>query len=82
LTTIGLASEQLEKLLQGDLPLGALADILGFVLPVPVAVKQELLQELGVEKRAQHLLHYLQTQDPPQAPGSSVYKFPPDFSAN
>jgi Lon protease-like protein len=79
---LGVASDQLVKLLHSDLPLGALVDILGFWLPVGVDFKQQLLEEIHVERRARHLLHYLQTHDPPSKPVGLPNQFPPEFSAN
>jgi Lon protease-like protein len=79
---LGLASTQVSKVLQSDLPLGALIDILAFALPVAVEFKQELLQELDVEKRARRLVQFLQLHDPPKGVTSWSHKFPPEFSTN
>jgi len=79
---LGVASEQLEKLLDSELPVEALGDVLGFALPLKVAFKQELLEELDAEKRLRRLLDYLKTNDPPTPEGSSPRKFPPEFSPN
>ncbi len=78
---MGELSEPLTKLLHSDLPLGTFVDILGFALPLAYELKQELLQELEVGKRARRLLRYLQTENPPE-PTALSRKFPPDFSAN
>lgn len=64
---------QLRGLFDGDLGLGALCDILGFALPLPLTHKQSLLEEASVLARAESLLNALR---PP------MRKFPPDFSAN
>jgi Lon protease-like protein len=79
---LGVASEQLEKLLESELPVEALGDILGFALPLKVAFKQELLEELDAEKRLYRLVDYLKTNDPPTAENPSPRKFPPEFSPN
>src|SRR5262249_50293717 len=79
---LGLASEQLTRLLESDLPLGTVVDILGFALPFAFDFKQALLEELHVERRAQHLLHYLRTHEPPNKPVVAAQKFPPEFSTN
>jgi uncharacterized protein len=79
---LGLASEQVAKLFQSDLPLGTLVDILSFALPLTIEFKQELLQELDVERRARRLVQYLQLHDPPKAAVSWLHKFPPEFSTN
>jgi Lon protease-like protein len=82
LTALGLTSEQLTNLFQGDMPLGSLVDILGFALPLSIEFKQELLQELDVERRARCLLEHLQSTDPPKETVSSLREFPPEFSRN
>jgi Lon protease-like protein len=74
------ALSQLQKLLDKDLPLGALCDILSFALPLPLDIKQELLQTLNVAERATSLLEHLQACAPPAAPESRT--FPPEFSSN
>jgi Lon protease-like protein len=77
--------EQFSKLLDSDLPLGALCDILAFALPLEVALKQALLEQLEVRKRVRRLLDYLQSnpqQPAPAAAGLAERKFPPEFSAN
>ena len=79
---LGLASEQVAKLFHGDLPLGAVIDILSFALPLTMEFKQELLQELDVERRTRRLLQYLQLNDPPKSAVPWLHKFPPEFSTN
>jgi Lon protease-like protein len=76
---------QFQQVLQTKLPLGVLCDILAFTLPLPVEIKQELLAEIDIPRRAECLLHALRTNPPellprprPIRPG----KFPPDFSVN
>jgi Lon protease-like protein len=81
LTGLGLASGQMRKLLRSDLPLGTLADILSFALPVPTEFKQELLAELDVGRRAERLLEHLESNEPPKATAGDR-QFPPDFSNN
>lgn len=78
----GPASEQLHKLLRGDLALGALCDILSFAVPLPMPVKQQLLEELVVERRMQALIQHLASTPPPTAPAGHERQFPPDFSSN
>ena len=72
--TEGAIREQLVKLLQGDLPLGALCDIVAFALPLPVEAKQQLLEEPDVGRRARRLLRHLKPAKDRQ--------FPPGFSTN
>jgi Lon protease-like protein len=72
--TAGAIREQLVKLLEGDLPLGALCDIVAFALPLPVEAKQRLLEEPDVAGRARRLLRHLKP--------AKERPFPPGFSAN
>jgi Lon protease-like protein len=74
--------DQFQKLLQSDLPLGALCDIFSFALPLDVEFKQQLLEETDVERRVRHLLEQLKTQAPPSVPAASARGFPPGFSDN
>jgi len=78
----GKVLDEFRKLLRSDLPLGTLCDIVAFALPLDVAFKQQLLEELDVEKRAGSLLDYLETHDPPQPAELVDRKFPPEFSVN
>jgi Lon protease-like protein len=82
----GQTREQLEQLLKNpDLPLGILCDLLGFALGLTIEVKQALLEELDIDRRARQLLEHLQTSQPPEpiaAPTAVSRKFPPDFSQN
>ena len=73
----GPAQRHLRELFEGDLALGPLCDMLAFALPVPVELKQQLLDEPHVDTRAEILGHALQI-----APVDPERKFPPDFSVN
>jgi len=75
----GPALEQLDKLLSGDLPLGVLADLLGFAVPLAIEAKQSLLEETSVQQRVELLLRHLQGGHPPER---GERKFPPTFSSN
>lgn len=73
----------LEALLDSVLPLGALTDFIGHALGVPAAIKQELLTETRVDRRADRLrviLGGLLAHVGEQAIRSRPY--PPPFSAN
>jgi Lon protease-like protein len=77
------ALEQFQKLLDSDLPAGALCDVFSFALPLDVALKQQILEELDVTARARRLVAMLRENAPP--PVAAVphdRKFPPEFSAN
>jgi Lon protease-like protein len=72
------------KLLKSDLSFGTISDVLAFALPLPVELKQELLEDGSVGNRSMRLLEYLLSNSPePAAPAESDDRsFPPDFSAN
>jgi Lon protease-like protein len=74
--------EQFRKLLRSELPLGALCDILSFALPLEVALKQKLLEELDAAKRVRQLLAYIRAHAPACPDNSAERKFPPEFSKN
>jgi Lon protease-like protein len=79
------ALQQVTDLFHSELTLGALVDVLGFALPLPPEMKQGLLEQLDVAKRARHLIQLVDCLRPDNpvlhAPAGSR-KFPPDFSAN
>jgi Lon protease-like protein len=75
------AKEQLQRLLDNELPLGVLCDVLAFALPLPPEGKQELLAEADEARRVRRLLEQLgQLAQQPAADESR--KFPPEFSEN
>ena len=59
-----------------------ICDVLGFSLPLPVEVKQQILDELDGDSRAQALLTYLETHSPPELLPPPQRLFPPEFSTN
>lgn len=71
--------EQLLRLLDDEIPLGALTDIVSFALRLAPEHKQALLEELDAERRAGALLALL---DRSAAGRGGAERFPPDFSAN
>jgi Lon protease-like protein len=76
------AMEQLGRLLKSGMPLGALCDIFGFALPLDLEVKQQLLEETDVEKRARRLVGGLAGKAPSGPPSEGGRSFPPKFSSN
>ncbi len=74
--------EQFQSLLVGDLTAGMLCDIFAFALPLEIAAKQGLLEELNIAERARKLLHHLETTASIHATGSEPRRFPPSFSEN
>jgi Lon protease-like protein len=71
----GPAHRQLKELIQGDLPLGHLCDVLAYALPLPLEVRQQLLEDPCVQTRAEVLAAAVSVATPPRT-------FPPEFSAN
>jgi Lon protease-like protein len=70
-------TEQLQKLMKTNLPLGMLSDIFLSALPLDVAFKQQLLETLEVEVRVRELLGHLSSHGSPAG-----HRFPPEFSDN
>ena len=74
---------QVDQLLLSDLPLGVLADIVGYMLDIPIAEKAALLAETNAHHRAKTLLDHLARAAADVAPGSAgALEFPPAFSEN
>ncbi len=75
--------EQFQQLLASGLSLGVLTDIVAYTLDVGLELKQQLLGELDVDRRATMLLQRLgaATCDLMARRARSV-SFPPEFSAN
>ncbi len=71
--------EQLQRLFESDLELGALCDIFAFALPLEVGFKQELLATPAVDRRVRLLLDHLEEHKPE---AKEPRKFPPGFSPN
>jgi Lon protease-like protein len=78
------AKEQIRDLFHGELPLGALCDVLAFALPFPPEMKQGLLEQLDVPRRAEQLIRLIEglQPDPEPVAADPNRKFPPDFSIN
>jgi Lon protease-like protein len=74
-------AKQLHDLFHSELSLGALCDVLAFALPIPVELKQGLLEEPDEDVRANQLLEGFETFVP-KAVAAGDRKFPPDFSSN
>jgi Lon protease-like protein len=76
-------TDQFKQLLHSPIPLGALADVLGFMLPLAVELKQALLEELDIDSRARRLLGELRSSSPPEVlPPPRRFKYPPAYSSN
>lgn len=79
-----LAQEQFDQLLAQQISLGMLTDIVAFTINLPLPLKQKLLNEWHVDRRAQLLLeHFNQSQGETSSLVSGAMRtFPPEFSAN
>jgi hypothetical protein len=58
------------------------SDILAFALPLPVEVKQGLLELLNVERRVRRLIQHMEAGQPAVSPAADKRPFPPEFSDN
>ncbi len=77
------AQEQLDQVLGSDIPLGALTDIISYVLDLGLAQKQALLAEASVRRRAELLLRHLADAGVRKAISERAQPgFLPDFSTN
>ena len=76
--------EQLDELLTSAASLGMLTDIFSFTLGFPTDIKQRLLAEWNVERRAMLLLEKLSVMAEQEEPPTPVEAsdFPPRFSLN
>ncbi len=72
--------EQFEQLLNSHIPLGVLTDIVAFTMNLDLRVKQQLLEQLNVDRRATTLLQRLATLK--EDAGGPARRFPPEFSLN
>ncbi len=70
----GPAHAQLTRLFDGDTPLGEVCDLLGYSLPLPLPMKQQLLSDTDVTARVRVLVGGVS--------GGSRRPFPPGFSEN
>lgn len=78
-----LAQEQFEQLLAQQISLGMLTDIVSFTINLPLPLKQQLLNEWHVDRRAALLYEALERMLHPGADHvAGVRSFPPEFSVN
>ncbi len=82
----GLAAQESFKQLMGkQLPLGILTDTIAYALPLPLAIKHQLLAEANVDIRCRLLTRCLEQkikQDDATNCDASSEDFPPPFSEN
>jgi Lon protease-like protein len=75
--------EQLDELLASAASLGLLTDIFAFTLGFPTSIKQRLLAEWNVERRATLLLEKLSVlAERTETAPTEACEFPPRFSLN
>jgi Lon protease-like protein len=74
--------EQLDQLLDQDVPLGILTDVISFMLDIDLAHKQALLAEVDVYRRTELLLDCLSVTAVELIARESAVCFPPEFSMN
>ncbi len=70
------AHKQLAGLFESETALGTVCDMLGYSLPIPLRVKQAMLEELDVVARLALLVNALAPKPP------ETRDFPPTFSSN
>jgi Lon protease-like protein len=80
LPTLSDSQDQVDELLGRNVPLGVLTDIVSYTLDLGMPLKEQLLQECNVDRRAALLVDYLQKGGKAKAIGRSG--FPPAFSVN
>ena len=73
----GPARRQLQELFEGEMPLGQVCDVLGYALPLSTEMKQGLLAEAHVDRRAVALIDVLRASS-----AQADRPFPPGFSPN
>lgn len=71
--------DKLDEVLAREVPLGILTDILAFALKLKLEIKEELLAETDVNRRARLLLEAVKSGATAESAGPN---FPPDFSLN
>jgi Lon protease-like protein len=80
LPSLGDTQDQFDELLKGELPLGILTDIVSYTLDLGMEIKEQLLNECNVDRRAALLLDHLKSGDSVRTIGRAG--FPPAFSIN
>jgi ATP-dependent Lon protease len=74
--------EQFEQMLSRPLALGTLVDVIAHAVGWPVEIKQQLLEELDVDRRATLLLQRLRRLNDEPTTDASRWTWPPRFSDN
>lgn len=80
--SVGAQLESFRKILQTEAPLGFLCDLFSFAAAIDSEVKQQLLEQLDVERRVGQLLEHLGSELSINLASDMPRRFPPDFSSN
>lgn len=75
------AQAHVEQLLGSQVPLGVLTDLVAYSLHISLEEKQQMLEEVDVNRRAETLLKHLDRLLDNRANSVSA-RFPPEFSVN
>jgi Lon protease-like protein len=79
----GSLDPELDSLLESGMPLGTLTDVVAHALGLPPKIKQQLLTETRVDRRAACLVDLLRQITEGELAGVDGFReFPPPFSAN
>jgi Lon protease-like protein len=76
------ADELFNQLSVDSISLGTLTDVIAYALDIDVRLKQSLLAEACVDRRATLLLSHMQSASKDTRPLSLASGFPPSFSSN
>jgi hypothetical protein len=79
-----LAQESFQQMLTSQMSLGMLTDLIGFTMPIPFPIKEQLLGMANVDARARILLHCLGQMVEVKLGKETTqpWNFPPKFSLN
>ena len=80
LPTLSDSQEQVDELLGSNVPLGVLTDIVSYTIDLGMTLKEQLLHECNVDRRAALLVDFLQKGGKLRSLGRAG--FPPEFSVN
>lgn len=75
-------TDQLEEFLTEHVPLGVLADLIAYAMPIADVAKHRLLATLDVSHRVKLLFAFLESLEPEDSEDEADPGFPPAFSLN
>lgn len=83
LSSLPQTEDQVAQLLDSGVSLGALTDIISYVLDIGLEERQALLSEVNVQRRVELVLGHLSVAAADTAPGrAGATAFPPEFGLN